>query len=549
MLKTPVLIAGGGPAGLILSLDLSRRGIKHILLNDRPAPAMMPKLDVINTRSMEIFRALGVKDAVRASGLPTNRPTRSTFKPTLQDEPILTLGPDFGNGGLIPYASVDDFYRNIRNHNDGTLPVETNAIISQMYLEPVLKTCAEEHLEADVRFGHELIDFKEHADKVTANVRNVESGEVYAVEADYLVACDGAQSLVRKGLNIRLDGYENVGEMTSFFIESRAVAETDPLGPAWHAWTVNPNMLATIISLNLKANYFNVHTFGRNESAQETLEIIFGGPFEYKLIRQTPWTINIMVAESYGTERVFLAGDAAHQFFPTYGLGCNTAALDTTNLGWKLAAVLDGWASPQLLQTYKSEMRALAQDRRDYSARGAEICRTWHSRARPEVMDPSEAGDAARKELADVIAAIHPALYGSLGLELGFRYAASDVVVPDGSSEPASDDIRYLPTTWPGSRLPHVFLVDGTSIFDRLGLGFTLITFDDASDADAASFAAAARTREVPLAHMKIAEPWIEKLYERRMILVRPDQHVAWRGDAAPANVGELFDRLTGKAS
>ena len=547
MQETAVLISGAGPAGLILSIDLSRRGIDHILLNDRPGPSGLPKLDIANTRTMEILRSLGVVDQVRAAGLPTHRPTRVTFKSALCGQPILSLEPGFDATPLVPYSSVDEFNENIRNYNDGTLPLETNAIVSQMYLEPALKSHAEQQARADVRFDHAFLDFQEHQNGVTATVRNNNKQRDYNIKADYLVACDGAQSLIREKLGIGLDGAENIGEMTSFFLQSEDISNADPLGPPWHCWSINPELAGVTVSLNLEKHYFNIHVFGRHEAADKTLQSMFGRPFDYTLFKQTHWFVNLLVAQNYSSARVFLAGDSAHQYFPTYGFGYNTAVLDVINLGWKLAATVQGWGGPGLLKSYQREQSELGKTRRDYSGMGAQMTQAWHSSSTPEVMQDDELGEQHRKALAERIALSHPRLYDSLGLELGYRYGNSTVVVSDGTPEPPSEEKKYLPTTWPGSRLPHVFLADGSAIFDRLGLDFTLIV-NGAKDRHALkTFTTAALESMLPLEILHIDEPWISALFERKYLLVRPDQHVAWRADSIPDNCTEVLNQVAGK--
>jgi 2-polyprenyl-6-methoxyphenol hydroxylase-like FAD-dependent oxidoreductase len=544
--KTDVLISGAGPAGLILSIDLSRRGIKHILLNDRPEPSGIPKLDIANTRTMEILRRLDVIEAVREVGLPTDRPTRSTFKTSLSAKPILSLEPGFSDTPLVPYSSVDEFNRCIHQYNDGTLPLENNGIVSQMYLEPVLKKHAEQYPEADVRFNHSFVDFEEHSDGINAAVKDNVSGETYQVEAGYLVACDGAQSQIRSKLGIALEGQGQIGEMTSYFLKSEDITNADPLGPPWHCWLTNPELASMVISLNFEKDYFNVHVFGCHENTEETLLKVFGKPFEYELLKETHWFVNLLVAESYGTERVFLAGDSAHQYFPTYGFGYNTAVLDVTNLAWKLAARIQDWGGDTLLASYEQEQLSLGKTRRDYSGKGAQMVMTWQSMVKPDIFSNSGAGEQHRQELVQTIAATHPPLYESLGLELGFRYK-SDVVITDGSPEPLSEEKDYLPTTWPGSRLPHVFLENGDAIFDRLGLGFTLIINGEDSDPTVKKFINAAVLKKVPLKTLTIDEAWIHELYEKKYILVRPDQHIAWRGDAIPATPDDLLNQVVGK--
>jgi 2-polyprenyl-6-methoxyphenol hydroxylase-like FAD-dependent oxidoreductase len=546
MNKTPVLISGGGPAGLTLSLDLSKRGIKNILLNDRPESSEIPKLDIANPRTMEIMRRLGVADELRAVGLPTDKPTRATFNTGLNTPPLTSFGPGTSDVALTPYASVDDFNKSIRDHNDGTLPLEANAIVSQMYLEPVLKVAAESCEQADVRFGHALLDFEEHENGVKATVCNKATGEEYEIEADYLVACDGSQSLIRKKLGIALEGHEKIDEMSSFFIESEDLSNADPLGPPWHYISINPELSGLCVSLNVEKNYFNIHAPGHHESAEKALATFFGQPINFKLIKQFHWWVNLLVAEQYATDRVFLTGDAAHQYFPTFGLGFNTGVIDATNLAWKLAANIQGWGGKGLLRSYEQEQLPLGRARRDISGSGTMAAQRYGSEIRPEICDDTPEGEQHRAKIREMIENSHAAFYESLGVELGFRYTNSEAVIPDGTPEPPTDMKYYQPTTWPGARLPHVFLEDGSALFDRLGQTFTLIVCGELDSVALKPFEEAARAHNMPLEILALDEPLAAKILEYKYVLVRPDQHVAWRSDNTPENAEDIVARVTG---
>jgi len=541
--EIPVLIVGGGPGGLIESIELTNRGVEHLLVNDRAAPAKLPKLDIANTRTMEILRRIGVSDAVRKAGPPSNRPTRVTFKRLQIEPPIAELGP--GSTPMVPYESVDVFNQMIRDHNDGTLPLETNQRISQMFLEPVLLSHAQASALADIRFGTKLVGFEEDADGVTAEIQEVESGATTRVRCRFLVGCDGASSTVRAALGIKMEGASNIGVMSSFFIRSAELAALDPEGVPWHSWTMLPGESGPVVSVD-GDELFVVHASGEHADPNATLEKWVGRPFEYELLNVGSWNLNLLVAHRYTTKRIFLTGDAAHQYIPTYGLGYNTAAIDVTNLAWKLAAVEQGWGGDELLASYEAEQRPLALARAAIAGSGAQAMGEWQAGVRPEVSEDSDRGAAHRRDLAESIPRIHGVMYESLGVELGFRYGDSPIVDADGTPEPAFDPACFSPTTWPGGRLPHVFLEDGSAIFDRLGLGFTLVVTKGGAESEVDRFSGAAVSRGVPFEVLVVDEPRIAKLYERRFVLVRPDQHVAWRGNEIPVDPLSVIDRIRG---
>lgn len=541
--ETPILIVGGGPGGLITSIELSNRGIPHLLVNDRPEPARLPKLDIANTRTMEILRRIGVVDAVRKAGSRSDRPTRITFKMRQIDPPIAELGP--GSTKMVPYESIDDFNRMLPDHNDGTLPLETNQLISQMFLEPVLLSHARASSFGDVRFGWRLLSFEEDRDGVNAEIQEIESERKVSLRCQYLVGCDGASGVVRPAIGAEMEGGANLGVMSSFFFRSAELAALDPKGVPWHSWTMLPGESGPVVSVDGK-DLFVVHAFGQHDDPDATLQKWIGRPFEYELLNVGTWTQNLLVSNRYATKRVFLTGDAAHQYIPTYGLGYNTASIDVTNLAWKLAAVVRGWGGDRLLESYEEEQRPLALSRAGVAGSGAQAINAWTELIRPEVSEDSPRGESHRRELAERIPRMHGAMYESLGVELGFRYTNSSAVCPDGSPEPAYDPASFTPTTWPGGRLPHVFLSDGSAIFDRLGTDFTLVVTRGGEPTEIERFSSAAAARGVPLDVLVIDEAWIAKLYERKYVLVRPDQHVAWRGNEIPADPLEIVDRVRG---
>jgi 2-polyprenyl-6-methoxyphenol hydroxylase-like FAD-dependent oxidoreductase len=544
-IQTPILIVGGGPGGLISSIELSNRGIPHLLVNDRPEPARLPKLDIANTRTMEILRRIGVADAVRRAGSPPERSVRITFKMHQIDPPIAELGP--GSTRMVPYESVADFDRMLPDHNDGTLPLETNQLISQMFLEPVLLSHARASSLADIRFGWRLLSLAEDGEGVDAEIQEIESERRVSLRCQYLVGCDGASGMVRPTLGVEMEGGADLGIMTSFFFRSAELAAIDPKGVPWHSWTMLPDESGPVVSVDGK-DLFVVHALGEHEDPDATLRKWIGRPFEYELLNVGTWNQNLLVANRYASQRVFLTGDAAHQYIPTYGLGYNTASIDVTNLAWKLAAMVQGWGADGLLESYEEEQRPLALARAGIAGSGAQALGTWHGMIRPELREESPRGAAHRRELAEQIPRIHGPMYESLGVELGFRYSNSSVICPDGTPEPDYDPAHFTPTTWPGGRLPHVFLSDGTAIFDRLGRGFTLVVTQDGEATEIDRFSSAAATRKLPLDVLVVDEPWIQKLYERKFILVRPDQHVAWRADEVPANPLLVIDRVRGAA-
>ena len=244
-----------------------------------------------------------------------------------------------------------------------------------------------------------------------------------------------------------------------------------------------------------------------------------------------PWVRRELVAERYGEGRVLLAGDAAHMLSPTGAFGMNTGIQDAVDLSWKLAAVLQGWGGPQLLGSYDAERRPIGH--RNVREAAANFRRMTSPRPGPLILDPTAEGDAFRQKLGAEFSAIMRHEWFTLGVHLGYRYADSPICSPDGTVAPPDEPNRYVPSSCPGNRAPHVWLAPGQSTLDLFGRTFALLGFGaDAADVDA--LMAAARARGVPVTFTAIDHKDAAALYERRLVLVRPDGHVAWRGDRAP---------------
>jgi len=269
-------------------------------------------------------------------------------------------------------------------------------------------------------------------------------------------------------------------------------------------------------------------------------------PVDYEMLSVTEWRQNLLLAERFGDGRVFLAGDAVHLVIPTGGLGMNSGVGEATDLGWKLAAVLQGWGGPGLLASYEIERRQVGERNvaaSTYASRGR---RAWRAEYRPCIRDNTPEGAAARAHLALVADREQRKSNDMLGAELGYRYVGSPIIWPQPGEGPPHEFIDYVPTTWPGARLPHVWLDDGTALHDRIGDGFTLLRLGG-THADMSGFAQAMRATGAPLDVLDIAEETARALYGHDLLLLRPDLHVAWRGSEPPDDPKRLAAIVTGR--
>lgn len=532
-MRTQVLIVGGGPVGLTLAIDLGQQGVECVLVDKRNAPGFLPKMERCNARTMEHFRRLGVADEVRAAGYATHLPM-DVFVVTSVVEPPLVHHP---------YPSVDELKVRGAQTTDGTLPLEPYQLISQYTLEPLLKEIAERTPGVDVRFGWELVSFTQDPDGVTATLLGAD-GVTEEIRSSYLAGCDGGNSTVRNLLGFKLEGESSIRELRQALFRCPGLYDQIPIGRGRHYHVADDR--STFLIVQDDCEHYSLHAEVQTDEEMVALfREVIAMPLAFETLYVGKWTMRLMLADHYARERVFLAGDAAHLVIPTGGLGMNTGVGDAIDLAWKLAAVLHGWADERLLETYEIERRPVGR-RNVQASREASIGRRlWRAAYRPVIRDDTPAGLRARRHLAGV-ADIHQRKSNELpGIELGYRYDGSPLIVAEDGQPPDATRFDYEPSTWPGARLPHIWLDDGAAIHDRLGRSFTLLRCNG-SDVPTDALGDAFAAYGVPYEELVVEADAAATVYERDLILVRPDLHVAWRGDAVPDRVDELVATVTG---
>ena len=537
MNQVPVLIAGGGPVGLTLSLVLARHGVRSIVAERNPTTTRHPKMDLTNGRSMEIYRALGIADTLRQVGVPVNNPFDITWVSCLAGHEL----------ARFPYPSSAEGAALRRRQNDGSLTAEAPMRVSQIVIEPALKAAADASELIETWFGWKVESFAQDADGVTTTLVNGETGATREVRSIYLAGCDGGGSTVRQRLGIDLDGVHEAARafMVHFRSDDRALLQR--FGIAWHY----QNGSGALIAQNDKdiwtlQNFLPPGVTGEGMDPATVLEQWIGRKFDYEILVANPWAAHFVVAQKYRQGRVFIAGDACHQYMPTGGYGMNSGVADAANLGWKLAAAVQGWGGEALLDSYGAERRPIAQLSIQTSQRhlGVRIQLAELYGAAGDLSGDSPADEARRAEVGRRILELGNAENEGWGTEHGYRYDPSSVVCDEAGAPPPFDPLSYTPSTWPGSRLPHFFLADGSAVYDHLGTGLTLIVLDGS---DAAAAQAAAKALGVPLQVQPISDANIRKVYERALILVRPDHHVAGRGDRLPADFATVLKTAAGR--
>jgi 2-polyprenyl-6-methoxyphenol hydroxylase-like FAD-dependent oxidoreductase len=533
----PILIAGGGPVGMTLALVLARLGVRAMLVERNPTTTQHPKMDITNVRSMELFRRLGLAQILRAVAVPEPHPFDVAWVTTMAGHELYRFR----------YPSVIEKRAQIASHNDGSQPLEPAMRVSQVVIEPVLKRAVEAEPLIQSRFGTAFEDLTEDANGVTAVVREIATGRTEAVRCSYLAGCDGGASRVRTCLGIRLEGRARVIQRYMVHFRSQAREVLQRWGIAWHYQSPSGTLIAQD-----DVDHWTLQTRPNPGDDPDRVEPgallaqFMGRSIPCDILVANPWTPHLLLAETYRQGRVLLVGDAAHQYIPTGGYGMNTGIGDAVDLGWKLAALACGFGGPGLLEAYDAERRPVGLRNRQASGTHTEVrmaIAQAYAVAGGPLDAPSHEAERRRAALASRIAAFGNAENESFGIELGYAYPRSPIVCCETDAEISNHPLRYVPTTAPGARLPSVLLADGSALFDRLGPWFTLLGLGAAPDAD---LVAAADRLGMPLEVVRIDQPGLETIYRAPQLLVRPDQHVAWRGRAAGAEAGAIIARCLG---
>ncbi|MFZ0903860.1 MAG: FAD-dependent monooxygenase [Mycobacterium sp.] len=566
--EVPVVVVGGGPVGLTLALTLAQYGVAAILVERNPSTTTHPKMDITNGRSMELFRHLGVADELRKVAVPEDHPFDVSWVTNLDGWEL----------ARFRYPTPDQRRAHIRECDDGTMALEPAMRVSQALLEPALKNILETRApQIDIRFGWALETFAQDADGVDAVIRCSATGETRAIRAQFLAGCDGAGSIVRTGLGIGLDDIDlrrlavrelGIGRLAPAAIRAYFADRERPMdgriflihftspnrelferfGTAWH--TQSPEGW-TLISQNDRDTW-TLHALlgaGTDADAIDPKQFLFaklGIEFDCDIICANAWRPRLSLADSYGSGRVWLAGDSAHQVVPAGGYGMNTGVGDAVGLGWMLAAIVQGWGDHRLLEAYEAERRPVAIRNRTASARHTLVRLAIKTAYRKAIHNEGWNGERRRRRLGREILDLGNLENEADGIEFGYRYDGSPIIRNEPPTATADHMHAYTPGTRPGARPPSLFLENGQAIFDLFGLGFTLLRF---ADLDVDSLAAAAADRGMPLKVVDIRDAHARRLYERDLVLIRPDHHVAWRGDTIPDQPEIILDRVRGAAA
>lgn len=552
---TSVLIVGAGPVGLALAMELGWRGVDCMVIDQHDGKFLLPRASGISARTMEFCRRWGIVDRVRAAGFPNDFKLDIIFctslaghllerdgYPALQDLPRVDFSPE------NKYRCPQHMFDPVLERAAKSLPGVT------------IRRCCRldrfeqggESVRATVTELEESMEYNFDADaRIAAAAAGRAAGRQFGIRAKYMVGCDGVNSGVREALGIGVDGNSALSYSISALVNIPQLERYHDKGTAERYIFVGPEGVWGNLTVVDGRGQWRLTIAGTEEKLDLTRFDMVGAvrrclgrddiPFEITTV--TPWRRRQMVARHLRKGRVFLAGDAVHAMSPTGGFGMSTGAADSVDLGWKLEAVLRGWGGNELLDTYENERHPVAIRNTAAAAKNFKPWRLALDYSR--ILEESPLADKSRHAIGATLKQAFKPEWETWGTTMGYRYDTSPICIPDGTSAHADDAMVYEQSSRPGARAPHAWLADGRSTLDLFGRGFVLMHFGvDGTEAE--PLVAAAAAVGMPLQVTNIDQPEIHALYERKMVLVRPDGHVAWRGDHLPDDAAGLVDTVRG---
>ncbi len=548
MIDTEILVVGGGPVGLTLAGELGWRGTGCMLLEERTAPTAHPKATLLGARSMELFRRWGITDQIYARALPQDARYAITFSTRLAGHELYRLASPSIRETIERPPEI------MARHRELQWSPYAKTQIGQQALEPVLWDFAAAQPAVALRHGWRLLSFVEAADGVIAQAEELASGRTQAIHARYLVACDGGGSPIRRSLGIRMNGRGRMRANVSFYFRSQEFLRVHDRGLGNLYFVMAPDSFGVFTAIdgvelwNFQHYFLDPARETQDVDAAAILHRAMGRPFAFELLGTTHWHHHQSVARRWRSAggRIFLAGDAAHLFAPTGGVGMNTGIGDAVDLAWKLDGVVRGWGGTALLDSYEAERKPVAWRNSVISANNSDKIDAVMDETPGCIDHDGPEGDAARACIRSRLRWM-ARQFSSAGTHLGHRYVDSPVIASDGSPEPPDDPSMLVPSTWPGMRAPHAFLgpdttSGGPSTLDWFGQGWVLCHGAGVPGA----LLEALRAAGLPVRAQPVPEG-LRALFERPFVLVRPDGHVAWRGDAAPHDPAGLAELVRGQ--
>ena len=516
LLETPVLIAGGGPVGLALACELGMRGIACTIAEKRDGKLHVPKMSLVSAGSMEYCRRWGIANAVRTAVWSENHALDFVYMETL-------AGAELTRIKIPAYAQKRPDWS-----------PEGMCQCPQIYFDPILADRVAKHGNVRVLYNTSLDAFTQTSDGVAATLTGVD-GTTRNVRAAYMIGCDGASSMVREALGIPLVGAGAIANSVNIFFRSPKLESLHDKGWARIYRPIDEaGCWSELIPIDGRELWrLTVFDDPRYEAdPRAALRRMAGFDVPCEILSTLLWERRDSVAATYGEGRVWLAGDSAHQSSPTGGAGMHTGIEEAVNLAWKLEAVLKGWGGNGLIASYEAERRPIAQ-------RNIDLSTLTYRALRSIPPTPAVHSESAWRttELPKYSIPDHVRSCPS--------FAASPICVDDGSPPLVSAPVTPAPSTRPGARAPHAWIGEDRSTLDLFGDGFVLLRLGETAPSGA-TLLAAAQARGVPMREVTIAQAKAAQLYATPLVLVRPDFHVAWRGNAIPGNPTGIIDTIRG---
>ena len=526
----PVLICGAGPSGLALAVELGMRGIACTVIERNDRVGYAPRAKTTHTRTREHMRRWGIAgDLAAAAPFGVDYPSTVHFVTRLSGYRL---------------AVIENAFNCAPERNE--LYSEHAQWVPQYKVEEVLRKHAMSLPGVRVLFNHEFLGATQDDTGARATVRDLISGCEIDMPCDYLVGADGPRSTIRDLIGAKMEGTYGLSHSYNIVFRAPGLAEKHSQGPGIMYWQINPEVAGVIGPMD-QGDLWYFMPMKRmpdaaaldKDAAADMIRRATGIDLPYEVLSADEWAASQFIADRYRKGRIFLIGDACHLHPPLGGYGMNMGIADSVDLGWKLAAVLQGWGGAGLLDSYEQERRPV--HRRVIDEAVANHATLALHLVRPELEADTEEGAALRAQLGGMIAQQRVREFRSLGVVLGYRYEDSPITAHEPGPPPNPPMGVYEPSARPGSVAPHAWLADGRSLYDTFGAGYTLLSFG----ADIGAAVDDAKALGIPLTVVRVDEPRIAALYERRLALIRPDQHVAWRGDAWPGRA--LLETVTGR--
>lgn len=537
-MNKPIVVAGAGPVGTCLAIDAAQRGVDVIVVERRGAhDPPDAKCNTIAARTMETFRRFGIADEVRAAGLPDDYPTDTVYATSV-------AGPELAR---IVMPSRDE--RGASGFHDSGWPTPESMVRqSQLWLEPILRRKLLSMANVTFYDQTEVVGYDQDAHGVTVHCRSLTDERSFDVHGAYLAGCDGGASQIRKSMGVRLAGDAEIARTRTSLVRSTEIGKLfGDRRPAWMTWVANHQALGNVVAIDGEQLWLVHRAVSLAEPDFESIDLdqsirdILGvdADFPFDIVRHEDWVGRRLVADRFRDGRVFLAGDAAHVWVPFAGYGMNAGIADAVNLSWLLCGVSNGWADPQIVDAYEAERQPITEQVSRYAmGKLEENAQALTARPIPRILSSRGlVGRFLRRRLGRRLFDINLAQMSPEGLNFGYFYADSPIIIGDGEEAPAYDMGWHTASTVPGCRLPH-FVADGQSILDLLGPDYTVVRFDPSVDVEAL------RQSPLPVTVVDVARPE-DSAFRHRVLIVRSDTHVVWRGDQLP-QIGGLVAQLRG---